>query len=334
MKFRLANLIYEVNRHCNYNCKYCYNHWKSDGDESPPDSGYKIAIKTLKRIYKFADVKQITFTGGEPTLIDRLAELILFSKLHRSAVNLITNGSLLTDDFLNTLIDLKVDNIQIPFLSSNPHIHDFLTSTPGSWEKSVNAIRTIKAFNGRAIPVIVLTKQNCAGIGDTLEFLIGLKCNYIMANRFNIGGAGIANKDLLDLTKNELNESFSIVNSYSKRYNLFIHSGVCTPVCVINPKSYPHIHFSFCEPDLHSRPLTLDFTGNIRFCNHSPNIMGNIFSQSLLEIIELNKNKIYYNETPDYCKSCNEYHYCKAGCRAASEQLGYDFRIVDPVVHL
>ena len=40
-----------------------------------------------------ADVEQVTFTGGEPFLAERFSELVLYTRMKRKQVAIITNGN-------------------------------------------------------------------------------------------------------------------------------------------------------------------------------------------------------------------------------------------------
>jgi MoaA/NifB/PqqE/SkfB family radical SAM enzyme len=99
---------------------------------------------------------------------------------------------------------------------------------------------------------------------------------------------------------------------------LRLTSNVCSPICLLNPKDYPNIGFGRCSFDVLRRPIALDINGNIRLCNHSPVVAGNIYEQSLADIL--------YS---DYAYSWEK---CKGGCRAASEQYSQTLSVEDPII--
>ena len=92
MKPTLPYIIFETNTLCNLDCLYCYNIWKRPGESIIHSATYKSAIRTLKKLFASASVNSITFTGGEPLLTERFSELVLFCKLKKASVNVITNG--------------------------------------------------------------------------------------------------------------------------------------------------------------------------------------------------------------------------------------------------
>ena len=94
-KISLGHLVYELTEACNQNCRFCYNHWRPSGCQ-PADS--KLARRTLSRILKQADVGSISFSGGEPTLLENIHDLALKCRFNGTDVNILTNGTLVTDD--------------------------------------------------------------------------------------------------------------------------------------------------------------------------------------------------------------------------------------------
>ncbi len=335
-KIKLNLLVFELTDACNQQCKFCYNHWKGTDSESLRiASEYSKTKKVLKKIFSQAEISSVSFSGGEPLLASRVHDLALMCRFHKSQVSILTNGTLLTNTDLNIFNQIGVNRIQIPILSSKSHIHDSLTQLLGSWTKCVEATQKILAVSPEKYnAVLVLTKQNIDDIDDTLNFYDQLGVRTVLVNRFNVGGMGRKFKSELELSHKELQESFSKINKFAVLHSIQFHSGVCTPVCVLNPMDYPNITFSFCNTDISVRPITINHQGDIRFCNHSPRVLGNIFERPLKEILVEYFQSDYFNAIPEYCSDCNLLSTCKGGCRAASEQVYDTFSKVDPVVEL
>ncbi|MDL2315444.1 radical SAM protein, partial [Bacteroidales bacterium OttesenSCG-928-C19] len=250
-------------------------------------------------------------------------------------VSVLTNGTLLTESDLSVFKELGVNKVQIPILSANPAIHDELTQVQGSWKKAVsNAEKIIKTNSEKFNAVLVLTKQNILNIEETLSFYESLGVKTALVNRFNIGGLGRKHRDELELSHSELKKVFEQINNFGKARSIRFFSGVCTPMCILNPADYPYIGFSFCNKDVSSRPITINTKGDVRFCNHSPNVLGNIFEKPLKDILYSETYNSYFNTTPEYCASCSLLSLCQGGCRAASEQLYNTFSKADPVVDI
>ncbi|MBR6457776.1 MAG: radical SAM protein, partial [Bacteroidales bacterium] len=185
---RIDNLVYELTGACNQCCRFCYNYWR-DGSSPIPAPEPSLARRTLKKLLSQASVGTISFSGGEPLLLNNVHDLVLQARFKGSRVNVLTNGTLLTDDALLNFVSLGVGAIQIPLLSADPAIHDYLTSVPGSWEKALDALRRA-CRQGIGVAVLVITKVNAPGVSETLELIRDCGVRTVMVNRFNIGGNG------------------------------------------------------------------------------------------------------------------------------------------------
>jgi radical SAM protein with 4Fe4S-binding SPASM domain len=333
MKEKLDYISLEVTSECNLNCKYCYNIWKIPGTQDfIPFNSYKLARKTLNQLFKIADVRHVTFTGGEPFRAQRFAELVLFTRLKKKTVTIITNGSGTDESGYRQMIDLGVSLFELPIHSYDPRVHDYMTETKGSHQNSVESVKYLKNNGVNVVVVIVITKANFDHLSQTLEFIRSIGIKNIMLNRFNIGGRGIDEKKNLMLSKEQLNYAFKQASLTGEELGLSLSSNVCTPMCFVNPEDYKNIYFGTCSPDVKKRPLTLDLQGNLRFCNHSPTILGNIFIDRLDQILYSGKTEEWSKHIPDYCDSCELFTKCMGGCRAAGEQLHLSLKFPDPIL--
>jgi len=331
LKCNPININIEITSDCSLNCKYCYNHWKV-ANKGYYSNSYKRAYRLLKHLFKSSDVDTITFTGGEPFLSERFEEIVLYTRLKNKKVNIITNGNSSTDKQLERLIKMGVQLFELPFHSKRPDVHDSMTSVKGSWQKSLDSIVSIMQNKGYVVPVIVITKLNFLYIEETIEFLHDLGLRRIMVNRFNIGGNGIKAKNELLITTKDLRETFTKINLLALKFELIVSSNVCTPFCLLNPKDYPNIEFGSCPSNVFYRPLTIDIEGNLRLCNHSPVIAGNIFKEDMNDILNSEYVAKWTDLKPSYCAECDKFEVCLGGCRAASEQMNQTLSDVDPIL--
>ena len=327
-------IVFETTTDCNLNCSYCYTVLSRNKNNICNINSYKTAKKTLKKLFNAGKINQITMTGGEPFVCERFKELVLYCRMKNTEVAIITNGTSASEEDYRQMIDVGVSLFELPIHSPTPDIHDVMTGISGSWEKSVNSVKQILKNNGNVVAVIVITKNNFNYVGKTIEFISSLGMKHIMLNRYNIGGRSI-NKyaDILP-DFDELNSAYAEAHQIAAVSDLTITSNVCTPFCVLDPEKYPSIQFSACSSSTENMPLTLDSLGNMRLCNHSPTVIGNIFNNTIGDIINTETVKTWHETVPNYCKKCEIYYKCRGGCRAASEQLGYSLDVVDPVISI
>ena len=335
-KRHIPIVVFEVTDSCNQRCKFCYNHWKGVGCPAEPAApDFRLAYRTIKRFLRQASVGSISLSGGEPTLMPRLHDLALRARFSGSDVKLLTNGTLLNENDVEIMSHIGVSSVQIPILAAEASLHDYTTGLEGSWEKAVSSARIVNSVKKDWLtPVLIVSKLNSHCVEDTLRFYqTEFGTSRVMVNRFNIGGLGLHNNSELSLSTDELKDVFMRIDKVAGELEIVVYSGVCTPMCVLNPDNYPNIRFSHCSNDLSTRPLTINYKGEVRFCNHSPRVLGNIYEKTIGAIVTDAQTEGYFNTIPTYCKSCSLWKRCRGGCRAASEQLYGTFDKVDPIIY-
>lgn len=258
----------------------------------------------------------------------------MYVKSRNKKVTIITNATLVDSEKINLLAKLKVDLIEITINSYNKNIHENINGIKGSFEKTIQSIKEFMNNGIEVVVPIVITKYNVSDIDKTLEFIYNLGIKRIMINRYNIGGNGCNeyNDILPDFQK--LKEAYKTCQKFAEKYNIKLYSLVCTPQCVLDPNNYPNIFFSNCGINNLNRRYTLSRDGNIRYCNHSPEILGNIFNDKMSDILKTDKLKKWSEIEPIFCKECNKKYNCQYGCRAASQQMGFGLEKEDPIVSI
>lgn len=112
--------------HCNQKCLHCYAAGQplSDTPELTTAQWKEILAKL-----RAANVPQVTFTGGEPTLRADLVELVEVAQWFVTRLN--TNGRLLTPELCRRLYDASLDSVQVTLYSHDPAIHNALVGAEG-----------------------------------------------------------------------------------------------------------------------------------------------------------------------------------------------------------
>lgn len=121
--------------HCNQKCLHCYAAGQPMG-ETPELSTeqWKTALALLRK----ANIPQVTFTGGEPTLREDLVELVQAAAWFVTRLN--TNGRLLTPQLCAGLYEASLDSVQVTLYSAEGNIHNQLVGTNG-FNDTVQGIR-------------------------------------------------------------------------------------------------------------------------------------------------------------------------------------------------
>ena len=112
--------------HCNQKCLHCYAAGQplSDTPELTTAQWKEILAKL-----RAANVPQVTFTGGEPTLRADLVELVDAAQWFVTRLN--TNGRLLTPELCRRLYDASLDSVQVTLYSHDPAVHNALVGAEG-----------------------------------------------------------------------------------------------------------------------------------------------------------------------------------------------------------
>ncbi len=125
--------------HCNQKCLHCYAAGQplSDTPELTTAQWKEILAKL-----RAANVPQVTFTGGEPTLRADLVELVDAAQWFVTRLN--TNGRLLTPELCRRLYEASLDSVQVTLYSHDPAIHNALVGAEG-FDDTVTGIRNAVA---------------------------------------------------------------------------------------------------------------------------------------------------------------------------------------------
>ena len=157
--------------HCNQKCLHCYAAGQPMG-ETPELSTeqWKTALTLLRK----ANIPQVTFTGGEPTLRSDLVELVQAAAWFVTRLN--TNGRLLTPELCAGLYEASLDSVQVTLYSAEGNIHNQLVGVNG-FNDTVQGIRhAVEA--GLIVSVNTPLCSLNTHYADTLRFAHSLGVRY------------------------------------------------------------------------------------------------------------------------------------------------------------
>jgi len=140
---------WHITERCNKRCLHCYQdaHFTK---ELSLGNLHKVLAIMESTLSKWDRVGSISFTGGEPfirqtDLFALLGEVDQIPKF--SFYDILTNGSLITDDIVTLLKQAqKLRRIQISLEGSTPGVNDHIRGQ-GSFAEIISAIRKLKQNN-------------------------------------------------------------------------------------------------------------------------------------------------------------------------------------------
>ena len=144
----------DITYRCNERCVHCYlDHH---------DHGEMTTAEILHLIDEMADagVLTLTLSGGEIFLRKDFFEIVEHARRLTFCVKLKTNALLIGEREAARLRGLAIQEIQVSIYSHRPEVHDAITLVPGSLNRSLTAIRFLKAQGLKVVMANVLMRQN------------------------------------------------------------------------------------------------------------------------------------------------------------------------------
>lgn len=115
-------LNFHLTKVCNMKCAFCFGGFK-ESEKLLSKEQWILLIKKIGKSTKHLKDRRINFAGGEPLLYPHLAELIRIAKREGFKTSMITNGSLLTEKFLDEVRDC-IDMIGISIDSVSNELNE------------------------------------------------------------------------------------------------------------------------------------------------------------------------------------------------------------------
>lgn len=164
----MANLGYvQVTRACNQTCRFCSN----------PPSGLEIGVEeACRRVDDLAARRfaGVILTGGEPTLVPWLPEVVRHATARGLAPRIITNGQRLADGpLLDDLAAAGLRHVHVSIHSHDPAVHDGIACVPGSHGRASRALERIGERRGLTADVnCVIHRYNAAALDRFAAFVV------------------------------------------------------------------------------------------------------------------------------------------------------------------
>ena len=163
------NNILRLGLTCNEKCIFC-NITKRLGEEWKTLS----TKEAKKKIDSFAQEpkRELSFTGGEPTIRKDLFELIRYAKNKKiKHIQIQTNALVITKDYAKQLKKNGLNNAFVALTSYQANVHDKLTGLKGSYQKTLNGIDNLLKADIEVTVNIVVNKLNYQTLSEYISFI-------------------------------------------------------------------------------------------------------------------------------------------------------------------
>jgi AdoMet-dependent heme synthase len=318
-KPRIQSLIFELTQDCNHSCLHCYNVWQGGGAYP---RGELDTARTLELLAKALDetiCQHVTLTGGEPLLRPDLPQILDYLEQRHVRSTLISNGRLLDEVTTRDLLGRGVGLFELPLLSYQRAVHDKMSDAPGAWDAVLAAMANIRMGRGQFVSVFVATQLNIGDLYETIKLAFAFGARGLMLNRFNPGGRGRAHIQELLPTVTQMRQALEVAQKASEEFSLPISCSIPIQPCLIDMAQFPRLGTGYCAAGSERAYYTLDPMGNLRPCNHTDTILGNLFTASFAELIAPTRMAAFTCAMPSFCNECTRRLECQGGCKASAQ---------------
>lgn len=318
---------------CNLSCKFCYAGCKCKRDDkSGATAGNHAAgasremttdqVKHVLDIIRYdAEVPSVSWTGGEPTLRDDLVELTRYASSIGMRVNLITNGIMLNAELVASLRDAGLRSAQVSLEGPTAEVHDALTQIPGSFERTIEGIRLIKAAGLHVHTNTTVNRLNAPYLEQIVKLVAKLGLDRLSMNM--VIPCGSATEAGVTITYTQTAELIETAKQTARAEGVRFLWYSPMPYCIYNPvaKRLGGKSCAACDGLLSVAP-----NGDVLPCSSLPNSVGNLLHTPFERL--WNSRKARYWREKKYahriCRGCRHFDICAGACPIYWDAMGYD----------
>jgi radical SAM protein with 4Fe4S-binding SPASM domain len=305
--------IYEITPRCNNDCIYCYNVWKDASDYPAGELTVHESKELFEKVLSEVEPSGITITGGEPLLHEGLLEIVSYLNGKNVRLGIATNGSLLDDGKVGSLVDNGVSYFEVSLVSANRDSYAEM-SRNDCIDSVRSAMLSIKKRKAALNISVVVTNRNKKEIGDIIDLAFAFSADSVSLNRFVPGGCGLRNLSDCLISDSDLAKVLSAADKKAGELNFPVNITVPVEHCMISHGGYPHLNFGTCVCG--EGKWVIDPKGNLRTCEQNPGILGNLFEKDFSELAGSEAAISFRGERLSKdCGICARKDDCGGGCR-------------------
>jgi len=164
----------DVTYRCNERCVHCYLDHEDHGEMTTAE------IKNVLDQLAEAGVFFLTFSGGEVFMRRDFFEILEYARGLLFNVKIKTNAVMIHEAEAQRIRALGVDTIQISVYSHRPEVHDAITKLPGSFVRTIKAIRFMRDQGLKVTIANVLMTWNLHDSGGVQKLAAELGVHYTL----------------------------------------------------------------------------------------------------------------------------------------------------------
>lgn len=161
------SVCWNVTRKCNDNCLFCYR------DLETKELNFDDQKKVIDQVAE-ANIYKLTFAGGEPLLVPKIKELMLYAKRKGLLVSLTTNGILLKSDLLDFCLE-NLDWLTLSLDGADEEVQSRMTRSEGHVERVLNILKYADLYKYRKCKIkinTVISSLNKEQVNDVADVVL------------------------------------------------------------------------------------------------------------------------------------------------------------------
>ena len=303
---------------CNLKCRHCYD-WKNPVTSLTFEQNLVVLDNFVSFLKKMEMDGEISFTGGETLLYDRLIELVDYTKSQDVFIKpyILTNGTIPPKDELLECLVCNDVGVQIS-IDGTEEIHDEIRGV-GNYHKAVTGIKRYLAAGLRISVHYVIMRRNVKAIPEFVKVMEDLGIKRVNFSSLVPIGPGAQEEMLTPIENRDVIESIAFLQ---KKRSISLLS--TRPLWSTVGSS------GFCPVGYTT--LTIDPSGKFLPCRRLPITLGDARHDTFFrvwfgsEFLQKMREREKHIKT---CGVCTQTNVC-GGCRAIAYAVTGDAFAPDP----
>lgn len=316
-------VTWDITNRCNLQCRHCYNASYSGGGTLPPSDLHTIAEALAHSGIFFA-----TLSGGEPLMEPEIWKVISLFRDEKKSVQLISNGTLITEKVARKIKDFNVNSVQIS-LDGLEETHNNQRGAQNCFKKSVQAIEYLLKENISVVVNTLVSQRNVEEIPSLLKVLLNLGvCEWRVTRMILMGRGQSLQDEILTREQTKTLTLFLLEKRRALQGKMIVSPDECIAFCGEKIHEYG-LSWHGCPAG--RTECAVDFQGNVYPCvflTYDAFNMGNLLTSDFNDIWCSSKFADF-RRIERRCR-CTIADFCQGGCPAAAYGYYGDIKRKDP----
>ena len=183
-------VIWNLVRRCNLTCKHCY---ATSADRDFPGELDTQQVYTVMDDLKAFHVPVLILSGGEPLMRPDIFDISHHAKAMGFYVGLSTNGTLITKDNIQDIVDVGYNYVGIS-IDGTRETHDRFRRKQGAYDEALRGIRLCRDAGIKVGLRFTLTRDNRQDLSALLQLMADEDIDKFYLSHLNYAGRGNKNR--------------------------------------------------------------------------------------------------------------------------------------------